>query len=311
MRRVMLEKYGRYLRRGLWLVPLALVFLFLPAPEGPRTSIISLLFGSINLRLWYVFFILGLALFLTGLSPLRRPLLFLSVIFLGFYIKGCQDPAGFYYIISGKGLPTVVTGLILLIIPVLISLIWGRVFCGWMCPLGAVQELIHPDRFSIGLPTRLDKGLKHLKSILLVLFSGLNLYFDRNPWCNYCPFRVLFKFKGIPPGICILCLMLPVMLLIERPFCRYLCPLGAVLKYTSGISLFKLAARSEACNNCRSCSRVVCPMNAISATGSGSPVIDEGECIRCFRCTDACRRSALTIDKTTQQQQPSSPSHPA
>lgn len=268
---------------------------------GPPSGAEPAFWWSINLRLWYAFFLTGLLLFLFKLGQLRKPLLFLSIIILGFYLGACPEPVGaLFYILTGTKTGTAV---VLLIIPIIISLIWGRVFCGWTCPLGAVQEFIYSERIGVQLPILPDKVLKYLKFIILAVFGYLTWHVGRNMWCSYEPFEVLFNFTGSPLTISILALTLLLSICIERPFCRYICPLGAVFAITSRIARFKMKAQAGACTGCGACTKGNCPVGAIATLDSVTnlPVVDNSECIKCLCCTDLCRRSALQVTNSTQQ----------
>lgn len=255
-------------------------------------------FFSSHLQLWYEFFIIGLGTFLLRAKKLRSPLLFLSMIILGFYTGGCPEPVGaVYYILVGSK-TMVGIGIILLAVPVLISLVWGRVFCGWICPLGAVQELIYSQKAKLSLPFAVDKALKYLKYVLLVIFLLLSWKASRNVWSEYEPFKVLFNFDGSTVGFVITVITLLLAIFIERVFCRYLCPLGAVLSLTSRFAPYKIKA-GKACKSCGACVKGVCPVNAISAPDPVSklPVVDNNECIKCLRCEDQCKFKAIYMQR--------------
>lgn len=258
---------------------------------------------SVNLRLWYIFFIVGIIAFLSNLSNYRRPLLFLSVIFLGFYLGGCPEPVGaiFYLLSNNRGL--LLTALILFAIPIAMSFVWGRAFCGWICPLGAVQELIHRSqgmlRCYYGLPSWIDRPLKWVKFLILFGFGYLTWKAGENVFSHYEPFKVLFNFTGTTLTISILAVTLLASILTSRPFCRYLCPLGAIFKITAPFSRFKVKLDEESCVECGLCSRGgVCPISAIRCSGnSNRPLVDHGECIACLECTNICKKGSLRIGR--------------
>lgn len=287
-----------------------------PAPASPTTgaagvdagqpvngqtfydNLSSQWFFSPHLQLWYVFFIIGLGIFLFRAKKLRSPLLFLSMIILGFYTGGCPEPVGaVYYILIGSK-TMVGIGIVLLAVPVLISLVWGRVFCGWICPLGAVQELIYSQKARLNLPFAVDKALKYLKYVLLAVFLLLSWKASRNVWSEYEPFKVLFNFNGSTVGITITVITLLLAIFIERVFCRYLCPLGAVLSLTSRFAPYRIKA-GKACKSCGACVKGACPVNAISAPGPVSklPAVDNHECIKCLRCEDQCKFKAMFLQR--------------
>ena len=101
---------------------------------------------------WLAVFSTGLILYLGKQHSLRKPLLLFSLLLTGFYLGGCPGPVGsWYYLLTGnRGVMGLV--LFLLLVPILFSLFWGRIFCGWMCPIGAAQELISIKRFRFKMP---------------------------------------------------------------------------------------------------------------------------------------------------------------
>jgi Pyruvate/2-oxoacid:ferredoxin oxidoreductase delta subunit len=239
--------------------------------------------------LWYGFIFTGLILYLLRLEALRKPFLILSLIVLGFYLGGCPCAVGVVFKILIGG------GIALFLIPVAISVIWGRVFCGWTCPLGAVQEFVHAGKLGVRVPDRMDKYLKYLKFVILGVFGYLTITTGNYIWGDYEPFKVLFNFQGTATATAILLITLLVSLFIERPFCRYACPLGAVFVLTSRSVLRKVGPDAQKCTGCKLCTRGSCAMNAIRYVDSatGLPVVDNGECITCLRCGDVCPKRAL------------------
>ena len=257
---------------------------------------------STHLQLWYAIFIISFGLFLFKANKLRTPLLFISMIVLGFYTGGCPEPVGaLFYILIGSS-TLVGIGIVLLAVPVLLSLIWGRVFCGWACPLGAVQELIYSQKTGLRLPPAADKILKYLKFVLLVVFLYLSWTTTRNVWSEYEPFKVLFNFDGSTAGIVITVITLLLAIFIERVFCRYLCPLGAVLSLTSRVAPFRITAQTM-CKGCGACEKGICPMNAISTPDPVSklPGVNNFECIKCLRCEDLCKFKAMFLQRKLQR----------
>jgi NosR/NirI family transcriptional regulator, nitrous oxide reductase regulator len=273
-----------------------------------QTSILSkfisnITYDSLSLKLWYIFFIAGMILFLFKFQQLRKPFMLLSVVIIGFYLGGCPEPVGtpFMLLIGNSSLFKI--ALILLIIPVGISLIWGRGFCGWICPLGAVQELIFSEKGFQNLPDKVDNNLKWLKYLVLAAFLYLSWSTGRNIWAEYEPFKVLFNFEGTIPAIVILVITILLSIILERPFCRYICPFGAILTISSRFAPYKVRIDGNICKGCKSCSKNVCPVNAITMQDDKSklPVIDNLECIKCLRCEDHCRFKALYIDTKIKQ----------
>ncbi len=199
----------------------------------------------------------------------------------------------------------------------MIGALLGRFVCGWLCLFGLVQELLClvPVR-KVRVPEKADRILRGAKYLLLFLAVLLLpvLVRDRfgagTPWfCKIlCPVGMLEG--GIPLFILdrairpaarflyawklgILVLILVLSMVIRRPFCKYLCPLGAFYGLFAKISLVRLDLDRKACVSCGACRRA-CPMEA---DPSRKP--DSAECIRCGACTGACPEGALSLGLRT------------
>lgn len=188
--------------------------------------------------------------------------------------------------------------------------LFGRFICGFLCPFGLVQDLLHKIPFfhkKKKLP--FHSVLKYGKYVVLFLLVGagsLFLFggFAKVPaFCKYlCPSGTLFgaiplltaneSLRGQAGGlffwkfgilICILILSVKV----YRPFCQYLCPLGAVYGWFNRFSLVRIEWEKEKCISCMACERA-CPAGLLRKEISVSP-----ECIRCGRCVEACKGQCL------------------
>lgn len=202
---------------------------------------------------------------------------------------------------------------------VFIGAIFGRFVCGWLCPFGLLQDLLHKIPFPKKIKTfKGDKLLRNLKYVILLVFviilpmclvdiTGLG-----DPWfCKFiCPAGTLEG--GIPLTVMneslrkalgflwawkfvILVLILVLSVIIYRPFCKYLCPLGGVYSLFNGISVFRLRFDENKCVSCNKCSKV-CKMNVDPTKNP-----DHTECIRCGLCVEACPTNALTSGFVNQQ----------
>ena len=202
---------------------------------------------------------------------------------------------------------------------VFIGAIFGRFVCGWLCPFGLLQDLLHKIPFPKKIKTfKGDKLLRNLKYVILLVFviilpmclvdiTGLG-----EPWfCKFiCPAGTLEG--GIPLTVMneslrkalgflwawkfvILVLILVLSVIIYRPFCKYLCPLGGVYSLFNGISVFRLRFDENKCVSCKKCSKV-CKMNVDPTKNP-----DHTECIRCGLCVEACPTNALTSGFVNQQ----------
>ena len=169
------------------------------------------------------------------------------------------------------------------------TLLWGRVFCGFLCPFGALQDFLEwvvPRRLQRKMPQPIHARAIYVKYALLVLIvalaaapshTGIYQYFE--------PFGTVFYFSpslvlwGIALGILVASALIP------RFYCRYACPLGAALGLVSLVSIFRIG-RVEQCDPCKVC-EFSCPTGAISG-----PKIDFKECVRCNICEVKLRSKA-------------------
>lgn len=169
-------------------------------------------------------------------------------------------------------------------------LFWGRgVFCGWLCPFGALQELINEAARKLKVPQlRVPFGLhERLWPIKYIIFLGLfalSLHSTTNVifGAEVEPFKtaITLKFMRAWPFVLYAAALLLAGLFIERFFCRYLCPLGAALAIPARLRMFEWLKRRHQCGSeCNICAQR-CTVQAIHPDGSINP----NECIHCLNC---------------------------
>jgi NosR/NirI family nitrous oxide reductase transcriptional regulator len=170
-------------------------------------------------------------------------------------------------------------------------LLWGRGwFCGWVCPYGALLELVHalsrrvlPRRWRYNFPPRVHNVLRRVRYVVLAVLIGLSVV--SLEWAERLaevePFKTTWL-VGVFQREWYLMLywwaLLAVSVFIFRFFCRYLCPLGAALSLGSALRLIGIR-RKEFCTRCKICARG-CESLAIDAQGR----IDKYECLYCLEC---------------------------
>lgn len=273
----------------------------IPTPNKPDTLAKIIGWWSANpfeMKLWYLFLLLSTVIFLFKQTSFRKPLLLASIVIFGFYLGNTVNPINSIFSIPVQTGAKLADSIILVALPILLSLLVGRIFCGWACPIGALQELIHPENLNLQLPSLLDQIFNYFRFIILIggiLLSWLTI---SNIWNSYEPFRSFFTFKWSLTSVVLLFVMLTASICIERFFCRYLCPLGAILTITSSFSLFKMRPDPDVCIACGKCSRPgACPMSTISSVNpyTDLPMVEAKECIHCHRCANICRYSALML----------------
>jgi len=210
---------------------------------------------------------LGLASYLVLKKRSRRAIFALtifSILYFGFYREGCVCPIGAIQNVtlsifdSEYVIPIVVLAFFLL--PLIFTLFFGRTFCAAVCPLGAIQDLVLARPVSV--PGWAESGLRLLAYIYLalaVLFAATGSAFVI---CRYDPFISIFRLTG-SLNILILggCLLL-IGVFIGRPYCRFLCPYGVILRQLSRLSKWRVTITPDECIKCRLCEDS-CPFGAI------------------------------------------------
>ena len=171
-------------------------------------------------------------------------------------------------------------------------LFWGRgPFCGWLCPFGALQELLSNVAKAVKIPQyRVPWGLHErlwpIKYIIFLGLFGLSLYSTAfaEQLAEVEPFKtaIVLKFAREWPYVVYALTMLSAGLFVERFYCRYVCPLGAALAIPGRIRMFEWLRRWPECGSpCQRCANE-CPVQAIHPEGH----INVNECIYCMHCQE-------------------------
>ena len=169
-------------------------------------------------------------------------------------------------------------------------LFWGRgAYCGWLCPFGALQELLNKiaRAFRVPqwtLPWGLHERLWPLKYMIFLGLFGLSMVSIplAEQYAEVEPFKtaIILKFVRDWPFVVYALLLLLAGLFIERFYCRYLCPLGGALAIPARIRMFDWLRRYKECGSpCQTCANE-CPVQAIHPTGEINP----NECVDCLHC---------------------------
>jgi len=189
------------------------------------------------------------------------------------------------------------SSVVLLAVTIVTALIFRRSFCGYICPLGALQELfgklgkaIWGKRRRPELPAALDRPARWLKYVVLVAFTAWTwttatlVIRPYDPWVAWMHLTTAEVWTEFTVGVAVLVISLLGSIVYERFFCKYLCPMGGFLGTISRFSLFKVRRVESTCIDCKLCDRA-CPVNL---KVSEVETVQSPECINCNECVNVC-----------------------
>ncbi|WP_434356648.1 4Fe-4S binding protein [Parasalinivibrio latis] len=231
------------------------------------------------------------------LRPARFAALAFVVGFIGIYAQGQLSVVNIYTLLlslwQGFDINVFLLDPVIFVLwsYVFVSLfLWGRgLFCGWLCPFGAMQELVSELGKRLGIRPHRIKDATHrrlqwvkypvLAGLVCVSFSSLS---TAETLAEIEPFKtaVTLVFDRTWPFVLYALLLLGASAWVHKAYCRYLCPLGAGLSVLGRLRLFSWLTRREECGSpCQLCHKK-CQINAITPQGK----IDYNECIQCLEC---------------------------
>jgi len=188
----------------------------------------------------------------------------ISIAYFGFFRYGCVCSVGalqnvaLALVSDTYTLPLFV--LLLFALPLVFALIFGRVFCSGVCPLGALQEIVNIRNY------QLSKAVTGVLSVFPWIYLGFAVLFAITYSgfiiCRYDPFVGIFRLGGPFPLISFGVVLLIFSVFTGRPFCRFICPYGAILGMFSRFSIYQVKLTKKECNNCELCHNA-CPVDAI------------------------------------------------
>lgn len=185
---------------------------------------------------------------------------------------------------------------ILMFIAFILAILFGPVICGWVCPFGSFQEWvgklgkkIFKKKYNQLIPNNFDKYLRFIRYIILLLVIYKTAATAKLMFQDVDPYYALFNFWSDEVSVTALIVLGVTILLslfVERPWCKYVCPYGAVLGIFNLFRVFKIRRNSSTCINCKACDKA-CPMNISIST---SVAVLDHQCISCMKCTseNAC-----------------------
>jgi len=220
------------------------------------------------------------------------------IAFIGFYAQGQLSVVNIYTLLlslwQGFNIDVFLLDPIIFILWVFVFIslfLWGRgLFCGWLCPFGALQEFsaLVANKLKIKqvkIKPQYHKAAQKIKYVVLILLVGSSFYSLTlaEQLAEIEPFKtsITLNFVRYWPFVLYVVLLLALSLKIHKVYCRYLCPLGAGLAVIGRYPLFKWLTRRQECGSpCQLCRNKKCGIDAINKDGS----IDYGECIQCLEC---------------------------
>ena len=175
-----------------------------------------------------------------------------------------------------------IPAILLIIFFILLSVLFGRFFCGRICPFGLLQDLL----YKIPSPNKIrsfkcDSYLRYIKYIVLILIVAAILFGDTTDSMNEAhTFNTGMAIGWV--AFAMLCIIL------SRPFCKYLCPVGLILGWCNLLPFYKYKVNQDSCAKCELC-LAVCKMD-IEPYKTPNHI----ECIRCGKCKKNCPSKAIT-----------------
>jgi NosR/NirI family nitrous oxide reductase transcriptional regulator len=264
--------------------------------KDKQVSVIILIISMVLITL-VIFFQDWLVRYPFFLHQFRRAFLIYTVVFIGWHSLGQISVVNVFTftqaLMSDFHWETFLLDPVIFCIWVFVAvtiLLWGRgIFCGWLCPFGALQELagelaekLKVPQFVV--PFALHERLWAVKYLILLGLFGLSLESlqTAEQYAEVEPFKTVFllRFDRDWPFITYALILLVISLFSRKVYCRYICPLGAALAIPSGVRLFDWLKRRKDCGQpCQLCA-VECEIGAIEKDGE----INLRECHHCLDC---------------------------
>ncbi|MGB2808554.1 MAG: 4Fe-4S dicluster domain-containing protein [Sedimentisphaerales bacterium] len=243
-----------------------------PTAPGPRQTVYEYIDTLVLLAA------LILSTFLVLKTRKRRAIfvmMIFSLIYFGFWRKGCVCSIGAIQNVAlsffdpNYAVPITIT--LFFLLPLIFTLFFARSFCAAVCPLGVIQDLVLLRPTS--LPQWLENGLRLFAYVYLaaaVLFAATGSAFII---CRYDPFVSFFRLSGSFNMLILGACFLFIGMFIGRPYCRFICPYGVILRQLSRISKWRVTITPDECIKCRLCEDS-CPFGAIKIPTEDWPAHD-------------------------------------
>jgi len=249
-------------------------------------------FYDLSYYLLFMLLFLSMLLYLFRQFRLRYYINLLSLGILGFYLGGCICPIGMFEKIGFKEsiTPLGIFSIVLLGLLFLISMFFGRIFCGWICPQGALQEVLYRNQKQKKVHP-IWKRIFTVLPLTVLLASILIPFFYKIPvFCKIDPFKIPFQLTGPIPLLLVFILLAGLSIAFYRPFCRAVCPLGFFLGIGAWLGEklhLRIFSSHLVCTTCSSCSKS-CQIDALREKDKGELLIESNHCIECGDCQTTC-----------------------
>lgn len=233
-----------------------------------------------------------------------RPLFLLAaVVILGFYRGGPGIISSFQNLFLFMiGATTKWTAIVLFLGVLVLTYFQGKVFCGWICYLGAIQEFLYIGKIKILQTEKAQKTMRIIRYIILGALLFQLILSQNIEWSKIGPFKVLFNlYSPNITGYILLAILLVSSLFIHRPFCKMVCPAGLIFGWITKIPGASVLGITNTCAGCKTCD-TACNINAITRNDNISK-LDNQECIMCGECMNDCRIKSIKPFRNVEKHQ--------
>lgn len=225
-----------------------------------------------------------------GFRKFRGVFLLAGIVYLGFLRGGCPCMISSFQnsVLIVLGVPVKTESLVWFLTIILGSYLFGRIWCGWLCHLGALQEfLFKSTKINFLRSERSQKILKIINISVFIIWILQLIITRSNLFCLYDPFKVAYNL--ISPeitGYILLAILLISSVLIYRPFCRTTCPVGLIMSWITYIPGSKKIEKEDSCINCKKCDSN-CDQRALIHENKKT-ILRKQDCILCGNCFSEC-----------------------
>ena len=186
------------------------------------------------------------------------------------------------------GTDVLVSAIIVLVFYTLIS---GRMFCSWICPVNPLSDFVRWLKRKMNLERNLFTAKRNLRYWILGLGIVLSIITGYAAFEAVSPIGFLHRalIYGAGSGWAVVVMVLLFDFgIVKNGWCGHLCPLGAFYGLIGNVGLLKVKHKKENCTNCNKCFRICPEMQVLRIVGKQSGYISSGECINCARCIEVC-----------------------